>query len=75
MGTLKYAPLIDECPLSMECVVEHTLVLGSHSLFIGRVVQAYADKSATGERGKFDFNRCRLLGFSNGQYLSVSPSV
>ena len=36
-GTLDKAPLIRQCPVNLECHVEHTLDLGMHHLFIGRV--------------------------------------
>ncbi|HSW35384.1 MAG TPA: flavin reductase family protein [Candidatus Limnocylindrales bacterium] len=73
LGTLQYAPLIDECPISMECKVEHTLRLGSHFVFIGRVVASYISTDITDEKGKIDFNRCRLLGFCDGRYLETAP--
>lgn len=38
------APLINECPLNLECVVKQVLRLGSHDLFIAEVVAAHADE-------------------------------
>jgi flavin reductase (DIM6/NTAB) family NADH-FMN oxidoreductase RutF len=73
MGTLRHAPMIEECPVSMECVLEQTLTLGTHSLFIGRVVQAYVQPSFLDEQGKADLHRFPLLGFCSGQYLSTAP--
>lgn len=32
------APLIEQCPISIECVVTEHLSLGSHRLFVGQVV-------------------------------------
>jgi flavin reductase (DIM6/NTAB) family NADH-FMN oxidoreductase RutF len=72
-GTLEHAPLIDECPISMECLLEQTLTLGTHSLFIGRVVQVYVDPSILDDQGKADLSRFSLLGFFSGQYLSAAP--
>lgn len=39
-------PIIDECPVNLECVVHTTVTLGSHDLFIGRVVVVHKDKEA-----------------------------
>ena len=44
-GTLETAPLIEECPINLECKVEHILNLGSHALVIGRIVETYASES------------------------------
>lgn len=73
MGSLEYAPLIEECPINLECVVEQTIDLPSHTLFIGKVVAAHADTEVLNERGRVDFNRCRPLGFCSGAYLASSP--
>ncbi len=72
-GTLEHAPLIDECPVSLECKVEKTLELGSHTLFLGRVVSTYVSPDAIDDQGKIDFNRISLLGFCAGSYLGTKP--
>jgi flavin reductase (DIM6/NTAB) family NADH-FMN oxidoreductase RutF len=70
-GSLSCAPMIDECPISMECKLEQTLELGSHTVFIGRVISTYVNKEYADDKGKFDFNRCKLLGFCGGSYLET----
>jgi flavin reductase (DIM6/NTAB) family NADH-FMN oxidoreductase RutF len=42
-GVLKTAPLIRDCPVSMECRVVEIVSLPSHDLVIGEIVAAYAD--------------------------------
>jgi flavin reductase (DIM6/NTAB) family NADH-FMN oxidoreductase RutF len=37
-------PLIDECPVNLECTLMHTLDLGSHTLIIGEIIQSYVRK-------------------------------
>lgn len=37
-GTLIDVPLIDACPVNIECKVEDTIDLGSHDLIIGKVL-------------------------------------
>ena len=43
-GKLNTAPLIQECPVNLECRVIHTLDLGSHMLFIGEITETYVDE-------------------------------
>jgi len=43
-GDIVKAPLIQECPLNLECVVKQVLCLGSHDLFIAEVVAVHADE-------------------------------
>jgi flavin reductase (DIM6/NTAB) family NADH-FMN oxidoreductase RutF len=42
-GRLNTAPLIQECPVNLECRVIHSLDLGSHVLFIGEIIETYID--------------------------------
>jgi flavin reductase (DIM6/NTAB) family NADH-FMN oxidoreductase RutF len=42
-GKLDTAPLIQECPVNLECRVIHTLELGSHVLFIGEIIETHID--------------------------------
>ena len=40
-GALKTAPLIQECPVNLECRVIHSLDLKSHELVIGEIIETY----------------------------------
>lgn len=71
-GSLEYAPMIEECPVNLECMVEQTVELPSHTLFIGKVIAAYAGKGILGEGGRINYNEWQPLGFCNGKYLASS---
>ena len=43
-GTLDNAPLIEECPVNIECRVSHTLELGSHVLVVGEIVETHISR-------------------------------
>ncbi|MDT8899812.1 flavin reductase family protein [Anaeroselena agilis] len=58
------APYIEEFPLVLECSVQKTVELGSHTLFIGRVVDAKADTAVLGENGMPDMARVKPLACS-----------
>ena len=42
-GALGSAPMIGECPLSLECKLVHTLELPDNDAFIGEIVAAYSE--------------------------------
>ena len=44
-GKLSNAPLIEQCPINLECKVVHTLDLGSHALVIGRIEETYISET------------------------------
>jgi flavin reductase (DIM6/NTAB) family NADH-FMN oxidoreductase RutF len=43
-GKLDTAPLIQECPVNLECRVIQSLDLGSHNLFIGEIIETYINE-------------------------------
>lgn len=75
MGTLKYAPMIDESPVCIECIVAQVLELGSHDMFIARVKNVYADEKYMDDSGKFDLAKAKPLVYSHGQYYGVGKHL
>tara|TARA_B100002003_G_scaffold126759_1_gene117097 strand:+ start:917 stop:1525 length:609 start_codon:yes stop_codon:yes gene_type:complete len=64
-GELSDAPMIDECPVNLECKVVHTLNLGSHALIIGKIEQTYITETClTG--GKPDVAKIKPFIYSEG---------
>ncbi len=43
-GKLDNAPLIEQCPVNLECKVVDVLNLGSHALFIGRIEETHVSE-------------------------------
>lgn len=43
-GAVAGAPLIEECPVNLECRVEHTLNLGTHVLVVGRIEETHVSQ-------------------------------
>lgn len=61
-GVLDFAPMIAECPLTMECRVRQTVMVGEHELFIGELVQTYACTDCLTD-GKVDLRKVDPLLF------------
>lgn len=55
------APMIEECPINLECVVRQELELGSHSLFIGEIVATHIDSEYLNEKGQPDVEKMKLF--------------
>ena len=65
-GGLDTAPLIEQCPVNLECKVVHLLSLGSHMGVIGQITAAHvSDDCLTG--GKPDITKIRPLVYSRGE--------
>jgi len=61
-GKLGSAPLIEQCPLNLECKVVHILDLGSHSLVIGKIEETHISDDCLTD-GKPDVSKIKPLIF------------
>jgi len=62
-GELAFAPLIQGCPVCMECRLERVVDFPTHEVFIGEIVATHVDESALGQDGKVDIGKVRPLLF------------
>jgi flavin reductase (DIM6/NTAB) family NADH-FMN oxidoreductase RutF len=69
-------PMIEECPINLECVVRHALPLGSHGLFLAEVAAVHADADVV-EDGTIVLGRVAPLTFDpfGGDYWSLKEVV
>lgn len=76
-GKLNNAPLIEQCPINLECKVVHILDLGSHSLIVGRVEETYVSDSCL-TNGKPDVNKIKPIIYAIDpvrQYLALGQVI
>ena len=75
-GNLKTAPLIEECPINMECEVKHILDLGTHSFVIGEVKGLYVSEDCLTD-GKPDVAKINPMVFNldAGEYMTFGETV
>jgi len=75
-GELENAPMIKKCPINMECRLYDTYDTPTHDLFIGEIVETYADESVLTE-GKVDLAKLKPLLFdmSSVKYWSVGEAI
>lgn len=72
---LQYAPTIEECPVNIECKLERIEELGSHHMFIARVVSVQVDEAYMNETGKFCLNETGLIAYSHGEYRTLGEPL
>lgn len=69
------APLIKECPVSVECKVKEIVPLGSHDMFVAEIVAIDADEKYIDEKGAFDISKCDLIAYANGGYYPLESKI
>ena len=73
--SLKYAPVIEEAPVNIECKVKSIQELGSHHMFLAEVTAVQVDETYMDEKGKFDLNRTGLIAYYHGEYLDLGTKL
>jgi len=75
-GDLETAPMIKECPVSMECRLERIVDFPTHDVFVGEIVQTHVDESVLTE-GKVDVSKLKPLLFdmSSKKYWSLGGEI
>jgi len=73
-GTLKTAPMAEECPVNIECKLFKAVDCGSHLLHIGEVVEVYADKDCITD-GKPDFAKIHPIVYAQATYRECGKEI
>jgi len=68
-------PMIAESPISLECQVVEEKDLGSHTMFIAKVLGVHAAEEYIDEKGAFDISKCNLIAYANGGYYSLGKKL
>lgn len=74
MGSKIRAPIVEECPLSLECELLEIKPLGAHHLFFGKVLVKHARPELI-SNGRLDLEGLELLAYVNGEYRAVKGKV
>ncbi|HEY93355.1 MAG TPA: flavin reductase family protein [Dehalococcoidia bacterium] len=75
-GNLKTAPLIEQCPINLECKVVHILNLGTHSFVVGEVKGSYISEDCMIDN-KPDISKIKPMIFNleSGVYSSFGETI
>ena len=72
---LDYAPIIEECPVNIECKVTEIKELGSHHMFLAKVEAVQVGEEYLDEKGRLQLGKAGLLAYSHGEYLGTGKSL
>jgi flavin reductase (DIM6/NTAB) family NADH-FMN oxidoreductase RutF len=76
-GAIVDAPIIDVCPVNVECRLYKSLELGTHTWFVGEVMEVQADGELVRGDGKIDVPSLDPLVYATsvGEYWSMGVSI
>jgi flavin reductase (DIM6/NTAB) family NADH-FMN oxidoreductase RutF len=75
-GELKTAPMIKDCPLSMECKLVETVESSLNEIFIGEIIGTYTEERFLSD-GKLDFKKMKpfILSQPDTSYWTLGERV
>jgi flavin reductase (DIM6/NTAB) family NADH-FMN oxidoreductase RutF len=75
-GELKTAPMIEQCGVCMECRLDRIVDFPTHDVFIGEIVQTYADESILSDKN-LDVSKLKPLLFdmNSKKYWSLGGEI
>lgn len=68
-------PLIKESPVNIECKVTEVKDLGSHHMFIAKVLCVDVDEKYLDKSGRFELEKCNLITYSHGEYFTLGENL
>ena len=68
-------PVISDSPVVLECQVQEIKELGSHDMFISKILSVDVDEKYMDENGRFDMQKCNLVTYSHGEYYKLGEKV
>jgi flavin reductase (DIM6/NTAB) family NADH-FMN oxidoreductase RutF len=76
-STLVDAPYVKEFPMVIECKLKQTVELGSHTMFIGEIMDVKADRSVLREEGAPDMEKLKPFVYSPGssKFYGIGKSL
>lgn len=68
-------PIIQECPIHIECRVRESLNLGSHMMFVAEVAAVQITSSLIDAKGRFRLEKAGLMAYGLGQYFEIGAVI
>lgn len=68
-------PLILECPLNLECQTTQVIELGSHDLFLAKIVAVQVNADTLAPSGRLALEKIGLAAFAHGGYYALGKKL
>ncbi len=74
IGEIIKAPLLKDSPVCIECETVDIQELGSHHMFLAKVVKVHVEESLMDATGKFHLDQAHPLVYNHGQYFGLGQA-
>jgi flavin reductase (DIM6/NTAB) family NADH-FMN oxidoreductase RutF len=74
-GTQVDTPMIEECPVNIECRVTDIIPLGSHDMFMADILAVNVDEELFDKDDKMRLDKANLICYSHGEYFELGKKI
>ena len=67
--------MIDESPVNIECRVERSILLGSHEMFIAKIIAVNVNEKLLDAKGVLHLEKAGLAATAHGKYFALGRQV
>lgn len=68
-------PIIEECPVNLECKLCSVSEVGDHDLFLGEVVMMHVDSDKLNGKGSIEINKVNAFSFAEWGYYKFGEKL
>ncbi len=69
-------PIIKECVAHLECKLHSQFKTGDHTIFVGEIIGAYANKECFTSAGGYDLEKARMIFHLGGdEFATLQPKI
>ncbi len=69
------APILEECPVALECRVTESRLLGTHELFLAEILGVDVDEQYLDSKGGLNLQQCGLAAYAHGEYFALGRKL
>ena len=74
-ASLVSAPMIAQSPVNIECSVERSMLLGSHEMFLARILAVNVEERLIDSKGALHHEKAGLAATTHGKYFGLGRQL
>lgn len=74
-ASLVSAPMIAQSPVNIECSVERSMLLGSHEMFLARILAVNVEERLIDSKGALHLEKAGLAATTHGKYFGLGRQL
>lgn len=74
-GKYVRSPIINECPINIECKVKKIFELESHDMFMCEILNVTMSKEYIDSKNRICYDKMKLITYAHGEYFTIGKKL